>query len=817
MSGCRKQTFDCATDGRSIELEAPSFARQWCPGDYGCCTGLNGAQKCELQTWGSRWEELYPPTAASCEATRPAPFVSACFKQPTQGVSPVLGMENTSYVHPEVFAVKRIRESMQHMDFETVGFAHGGEFRRGFAASLGYMRALTAWKTHTFDYVSMNYVEKSYSDAAHYTSTTSGGSLFYGVYAFAKAVKGYTDAELLGVPLFSGVSSFDTLQARLGLVATTAFFSATQPSLSMGKLIVTVPDYDGSKTWGNLMQEAFLDPYTLRADTAIAVNETQANSIKAKNTGMTKPYFLPDDAPFWIASGALNTFIPGNYPQLLMTPHHSGVTQHFNNSNDVGGWVETYALKMSPAAQTSQIFFEQNGFANMAVNTCLPRIGVGSSAPYPSACSSTAASGGSGFYGGRSDQTPKRSTQNATQQLMSNQYVTLDSTPGMFTLKDVLATSCRPPEVTQTVRVWSSLSTTPASAHDVSVLDGGLVDPLSLLPLVARRARKIICFWNVDGSKVLQMKNGYLVMPDNDTHGCLGLEDISAYFGIFTQSKKCDKCEQGACKGALQCNAATGMCECSPGCRTRSANLASADAIKKTQIFNQGDFYGVLNQLKYNQSLGGPLWARETLQVMQNDTYGVKGGYFADVLFIMLQPCQLFMAGLPAASTSLFSSSFPNYSGFTRKSDGGIQLSFTTSEVNALALYTEWCLYYPAVRTQVNSMFPHVFDCAKDGLPVNRDFCASSATDGKCCGALAGQYVTDTTRQQVFCRQFCSTSASASASRCQNQCALCEPVKCMQKCMGETLNSFSVPEQTEYPMGGENYNTFLPEELKCAP
>ena len=309
------------------------------------------------------------------------------------------------------------------------------------------------------------------------------------------------------------------------------------------------------------------------------------------------------------------------------------------------------------------------------------------------------------------------------------------------------------------------------------------------------------------------MNNGQLLIPNNDT--CLGLEDISAYFGIFTQSNQCEKCVQGACRGALQCNADTGMCECAQGCRTRSANLASAEAIRKTQIFNQFDLNGVLRQLRNNQSLGGPVWARSTLQVLQNDTYGVKGGYFTDVLFIMLQPCPKFMAALPLESQSMFSSSFPNYAGVKQSPTGSIQLALTTSEVNALALYTEWCLYYPEVRTQVESMFPHVFNCEQDGLPLNREFCASSATDDKCCSALAGQYVTDTTRQQVFCRKFCSASTSATASRCQNKCTLCEPISCMQACMGNSPSFYSVPEPTEFAMGDIPGNTFLSQELKC--
>lgn len=836
--------FQCSTDGAALEQAHPVSTRAWCPGDVGCCTGLKDAVVCNsTSNFQQMWLAMYPSGGAACAATRPDNAASDACYSGIYDDTQTLSLENTSTFFPERVSASTpgVSAPLGNLDFESLGLAVSGGGPGSFCATIGYMRALTKFSTRVRQYYSTeNYRDANYYEALNYVSTASTGSWFNGVFSAVNGTrKGdvrFTEDVLLdnemdvfkGLPAFvapyqeysnaffevfkkdnslfqqrycggtSGACALDAALPEFALGSRIAGFTAAAAAAAAAAS-AAAPGSSATTRWSDVLGKMLLEPYGSDTDAPFVINAARGLELQAALSTNFRSCVHPyAGAPFWIANGTLTVAggseaAPSSYAQLQMTPLYMGTPQVTPSFG--GAWVETYAAGAGVQELKGTAFYDRNTFTNMALNQCLPRSGVKTGPARVGLCVSSAS------YGGGTDQTPSIRKSQALQATFGRQ--TLDvalATPASVTkLRDILALSSAGFAETPTmawpmVQGWT-VAPTPTPSAPTPVRDGGFIDNLALLPLVARRVRHIVCLWNKNDAPVFINKDaaGRVVQPLPDgSNGCLGLEDLTMYFGVFTNERTP---RMVPCEGGTSCET-----KCvDAACATCRSQLPSAADLAAVKIFNTADMYGILDQLVKTKQSGGPTWARQTLAVLPNARYGVTGGYMLDLLIIMLQPSPDFAASLPASVASALPPGFPNYPAAAHP-----EFSLTPLEISALALYTQWSLYHPAVRTQLHNMFPHAFNCEDHDIPQNRQWC-NPARDPGCCAGLSGEYGTAHTWQQRWCANFSQ----------DNQ--LCPDA--MEACMASAPRhdvppapTASAPFSTLFPTGGVWNDSFLQNE-----
>ena len=194
------------------------------------------------------------------------------------------------------------------------------------------------------------------------------------------------------------------------------------------------------------------------------------------------------------------------------------------------------------------------------------------------------------------------------------------------------------------------------------IIDGGALDNLGLLSLLSRDVKKIL----------LLVNNAIVVTPTIED-----IDDIIAFFGLG--------------KGHTE-----------------------------MKVFEEKDYHNIIKPQFYQcVKLGLPLFARANLRVLQNYLFGVRGDFYVDVIFVVLNNSDVFNNFLPkkivrdfchkATSGALeglkadvnMEHAFPNLSTFA--------LSTNISIVNLISTYTEWTLRQP-------HMVVNIFDLIKDEM-----------------------------------------------------------------------------------------------------
>ena len=281
----------------------------------------------------------------------------------------------------------------------------------------------------------------------------------------------------------------------------------------------------------------------------------------------------------------------------------------------------------------------------------------------------------------------------------ASKSVTVVSTHRQFSLRDAIGTSSAAyadsvanvlPEylhihtenLIPNYDMWTPLQ--PGVTTNVPVGDGGFFENTGVIALVQRRMSHIIGFVNT-AEPVYNAD-----APDD----CRMITDIALLFGL----------PYG---------------ECNPGC--------CVDHVLATpHVFDTSQLAGFYQQLRDSFKRGGPTYAHAKLNVIDNEALGIKGGWVADVLLLVLAPSTTWENQLqPQLREAVRQgrvdkkgpfANFPNYK--TSLQNTGKVFELTTAQVNLMANYTEWCITCPDIVAVLRKMYGGIdttMNCGKHG------------------------------------------------------------------------------------------------------
>jgi len=489
-------------------------------------------------------------------------------------------------------------------DINKVSITISGGGVRSFAAAIGYYRALN---------------RLNLSDKIQYVSTSSGGSWFYGLYAFSELQPDI----LLGKSLKPEDMTLENLETE-----------NLDNKQFMGHIFVKkdILEYlieelfksknDIGLAWNNAIGKMILEPYGLNLEKPVSISKEHAKYIKNRNPKLNKP-IIQVHKSFWICNTTLCSL---EYPHIIipLTPLYCGVNQKIKNKNKnnnfIGGMlVENYAFGNNIDNNENIIDIVNIGTDNK-IKKLSDMIGTSSTA-YASI-----------LYNTKND----------------NNFA-------KYMLPD---------------DIDSLIPSYIINKQNVKLSDGSLADNSGIISLVARGVKRIISFVNT----TLNIDDDILLYCET----C-----ILPHFGLL--SSKCS---------------------------------LESFARNTIQVFKSSDYNDyILPQLLKTLENGGPVFARKSLEVLKNEINGVKGGYFCDILFIVLQPSSKFTEKLskeiideitnhPLKSLKKHGkfNNFPNYEVAFQNLDKGM-LNLTLSQINLLSSYTDWCLNQPELKSIVEEMF----------------------------------------------------------------------------------------------------------------
>lgn len=313
-----------------------------------------------------------------------------------------------------------------------VSLAYGGGGTRAYVALMGYLRFLNRAGLDT---------------RAAYVSSSSGGSWFHGVYAFAQPR--YSPAELLGESVQPAQASLEALDASnahysyMGARAADADVTAYMlQALAPGSLVSSNEAY----TWA--LGKIFLEPYDLNVNAPVAATPAHAAQIEQRNNQLSPALTPVENSPFWLCNATLLTIPnPTVYPMLTFTPLYTGsVTSSL--------WLETVAFG-AEAPDAVPVISDPCTGAIVSVSSTRQRpptlrtfIGVSSGAIAVK--------------------------------------VFQPDPPIIFSLNSFI----------DDVRIWSSSALPPITTSSAYMSDGGFIDNTGIVALLARGQTKIVSFIN---------------------------------------------------------------------------------------------------------------------------------------------------------------------------------------------------------------------------------------------------------------------------------------------------------------------------------
>lgn len=127
------------------------------------------------------------------------------------------------------------------------------------------------------------------------------------------------------------------------------------------------------------------------------------------------------------------------------------------------------------------------------------------------------------------------------------------------------------------------------------------------------------------------------------------------------------------------------------------------------QVFQKSDWPAFAQQFLDTRATGGPVFSRSKLLVLPNYLLGVTGGYYVDLLVIVVQTSSIYNNLLPKSITDTFSNlsgpfpNFPNYPMIDKTFN--LLISLKKHQINLLSSYVEWCVLYPTLKNIIISMY----------------------------------------------------------------------------------------------------------------
>lgn len=201
---------------------------------------------------------------------------------------------------------------------------------------------------------------------------------------------------------------------------------------------------------------------------------------------------------------------------------------------------------------------------------------------------------------------------------------------------------------------------TPQEAHEYALGDGGAIDNSGLLPLLQRRARKVI--W---------IATSYMPMTEYDYE--------KATFGNFDPYEAQVVDQVAAAFGYGLCNKDEGY------------------FYSNNQVFKKTELLPICRKLWNLKSQGKPCVLKETLEVLSNNYWGIVGGYEVSLVLVYLDQCTDFQKQLPeevqqeiAKGAGGAFENFPIYKTTGNNKDD--RLGLTTAQVNLLAAQGEYAV-----------------------------------------------------------------------------------------------------------------------------
>lgn len=608
-------------------------------------------------------------------------------------------ISSSGILFPEQCSSSLYGNNVPNLNKVSIGISGGGS--RSVASTIGYFRALN---------------RMGYKNKAQYISSASGGSWFYGTYSFYQSKfsddlilgsssglnkNGIPDPSLMTVSKLSSDNNTNT--KYLGYILN----NAKPYEIFIANLTNKNIPYDDA--FCQAIGSVFLEPYGLNANVPIAVNLKHAQDIQSRNTSIGSPLYLPNNMPFWLCATSLLFEYISTYPMVLttLTPLYSGLTQTITkNNNKIGGAViENYAFGATTAPNiiipsannncssneyTARLLKTKNiktlrdmmGASGCAYAPILYRIasifpkeskeiipkyniwGTSSSNTISdSQCTlnllTNKCDGPSGYDSNTCTKinkcysnTAPQCTNNSQCKFNLSSLECKNTNPSNSSLNCVTNSSFLNPtgcKCTQTTPI-NTLSN--LYIQQAQLGDGGYIDQLGVLALVARGVKHIISFQASDDFCLHKQLFGVI-------------SDITCIPNfIFTQSGN-------------------------------------------AQIFKSSDLDDCLNQFNDNYNKGGPIFARQKLAVLPNTDNGIKGGYTVDILFVFQYAVATrFYNALPLEVRNEITKnpllpgkfdSFPTYS--------VLELAPSLGKVNILSSYTDWCLNQPELKPHIVEMF----------------------------------------------------------------------------------------------------------------
>ena len=205
----------------------------------------------------------------------------------------------------------------------SIAISGGGT--RSFSASIGYFRALQRMNLTNYQYV----------------STVSGGSWFYGLYAFSNRVN---IDKLLGKSLKPNEMTLKNL--KNANVQNKEFMGHVFSGKDILEFLLEEllsPNSQIDLAWNNAIGKMLLEPYKLNMEKPIAISKEHADNILKHNPRLGKP-LVQLDKSFWICN---TTLCNPKFPHVVipLTPLYCGIHQKIYNNSMIGGTlIENYAF-----------------------------------------------------------------------------------------------------------------------------------------------------------------------------------------------------------------------------------------------------------------------------------------------------------------------------------------------------------------------------------------------------------------------------------------------------------------------------------------
>mmetsp|Transcript_10658 Transcript_10658/g.23464 ORF Transcript_10658/g.23464 Transcript_10658/m.23464 type:complete len:581 (+) Transcript_10658:41-1783(+) len=404
-----------------------------------------------------------------------------------------------------------------------------------------------------------------------------------------------------------------------------------------------------NEVWARVVADMLLEPFGLASfDCSVAKSEEDVERIKEENPQIKNWSFKTprtDRPKFFVMNGA-----------LLAPKDHS-----INEDNLV-------SFQMSPD-YTGSPFYPQDKILQFAPDVTYPPAPL--CCIYPCWRSAMTLSVGGGFiesfaFGGEA---PTPAAQRGGSQ------VSVPAPASRFSLPEMVGISSYAPasafsnrRITNTwlnIRklywpITSRTVPTPQEAHEYALGDGGAIDNSGLLPLLQRRARKVI--W---------IATSYMPMTEYDYE--------KATFGNF-DPYEAQVVDQVAAAFGYGLN-----------------NKDEGYFYSNNQVFKKTELLPICRKLWNLKSQGKPCVLKETLEVLPNNYWGIVGGYEVSLLLVYLDQCTDFQKQLPeevqqeiAKGAGGAFENFPIYKTTGNNKDD--RLGLTTAQVNLLAAQGEYAV-----------------------------------------------------------------------------------------------------------------------------